>query len=76
MVAQRVKRLPTMQKIQVSSPGQEDPLVKVMATHSSILPGKCHGRRSLVGYSQWDIKELYTTERPHLIVSYIHILQI
>ena len=28
-----------------------------MATHSSILPGKSHGCRSLVGYSPWGHKE-------------------
>ena len=28
-----------------------------------LLPGKCHGRRSLVGYSAWDGKELDTTEQ-------------
>ena len=32
-----VKNLPTMQEIQVRSLGQEDPLEKGMATHSSIL---------------------------------------
>ena len=32
-----VKNLPTMQETQVLSLGQEDPLEKVMATHSSIL---------------------------------------
>ena len=26
------------------------------------LPGKFHGQRSLVGYSQWGCKELDTTE--------------
>ena len=31
--------------------GQEDPLEKAMATHSSILPWRIHGQRSLVGYS-------------------------
>ena len=30
-----------------------------------LLPGKSHGRRSLVGYSPWDIEELDTTERLH-----------
>ena len=39
-MAQRVKRLPTMQKTWVSTPGQEDPLVKEMATHSSTLAWK------------------------------------
>ena len=36
-MAQKVKRLPTMQETWVQSPGQEDPLEKEMATHSSIL---------------------------------------
>ena len=37
LVAQRVKSLPAMQETQVRSLGQEDPLEKGMATHSSIL---------------------------------------
>ena len=37
LVAQSVKRLPAMQVTQVQSLGQEDPLEKEMATHSSIL---------------------------------------
>ena len=37
LVAQRLKRLPEMQETRVWSPGQEDPLEKEMATHSSIL---------------------------------------
>ena len=36
-----------------------------MATHSSILPGKSHGWRSLVGYSPWGHQELDMTERLH-----------
>ena len=40
LVAQRVKRLPTMQETQVQSLGQEDPLEKEMATHSSTLAWK------------------------------------
>ena len=39
-MAQTVKRLPTMWKIQVPSLGQEDPLEKEMATHSSTLAWK------------------------------------
>ena len=35
LVAQRLKRLPTMQETQVRSLGWEDPLEKEMATHSS-----------------------------------------
>ena len=37
MVAQMVKRLPTMQETQVQSLGREDLLEEEMATHSSIL---------------------------------------
>ena len=37
LVAQRIKRLPAMQEMQVRSLGWEDPLEKEMATHSSIL---------------------------------------
>ena len=36
-MAQIVKHLPTMQETYVQSLGQEDPLEKEMATHSSIL---------------------------------------
>ena len=37
LVAQRLKHLPAMQETWVQSLGQEDPLEKEMATHSSIL---------------------------------------
>ena len=37
VVAQLVKNLPAMQETRVRSPGQEDPLEKEMATHSSTL---------------------------------------
>ena len=37
LVAQMVKRLPAMRETQVWSLGQEDPLEKEMATHSSFL---------------------------------------
>ena len=36
-MAQMVKNLPELQETQVQSLGQEDPLEKGMATHSSIL---------------------------------------
>ena len=39
-MAQTIKRLPTMGETQVRSLGQEDPLEKEMATHSSILAWK------------------------------------
>ena len=57
-MAQTVKNLSAMQETQVQSLGQEDPLEKEMATHSSILawripwteePG---GRQSMGSQSQ------------------------
>ena len=60
-----VKNLPAMQETQVQSLGQEDPLEKGLAAHSSgiLLPGEPHGQRSLMGYSPWDCKELDMTEQ-------------
>ena len=43
LVAQTVKRLPTVQETQVRSLGGEDPLEKEMATHSSILAWRIPG---------------------------------
>ena len=43
--------------------GQEEPLEKEMATHSSILAWKSHGQRNLAGYSPRGHKESDTTER-------------
>ena len=40
LVAQMVKHLPAMQETWVQSLGQEDPLEKEMATHSSTLAWK------------------------------------
>ena len=40
LVAQKVKCLPAMQETRVRSLGQEDPLEKEMATHSSTLAQK------------------------------------
>ena len=40
LVAKTVKNLPPMQETQVRSLGQEDPLEKEMANHSSILAWK------------------------------------
>ena len=40
LVAQTVKNLPAMQEMQVRSLGQEDPLEKEMAIHSSTIAWK------------------------------------
>ena len=66
MVAQRLKRLSAMWETWVQSLGREDPLEKEMATHSSILPGESHGRRSLVGPQ--GRKELDMTEPLHFTI--------
>ena len=39
-----------------------------MATDSSILPGKSHGQRSLVGYNPQGRKESDTTELNSIII--------
>ena len=63
-----VKNPPAMQETQGQSLGQEDPLEKGMATHSSILTWEIlHGQRSLVGYSPWGHKESDTIEQLSLI---------
>ena len=54
--------------------GQEDPLEKEMAPTPVLLPGKSHGRRSVVGYSPWGRKESDTTERLHF--HFIHFVWI
>jgi len=45
-----------MLETQVWSLGQEDPLEKEMATHSSTRAWETHRKRSLEGYSPWDHK--------------------
>ena len=62
LVAQSVKRLPTMRETQETL-GQEDPLEKEMAPTPVLLPGKSHGWRILVGYSPWGCKESDMTEQ-------------
>ena len=61
-MAQSVKSLPAIPETQAQSLGQEDPLEKEMATHSSILAWRFHIQKSLVGYSPWGHKELDMTE--------------
>ena len=51
-----------MQEMWVQSQGLEDPLEKEMTTHSSILAGKSHSQRRLVGCSPWGCKESDMTQ--------------
>ena len=46
----------------------------IQTSNSFCLPGKSHGRRSLVGCSPWGRKELDTTERLHFQFS-LHALE-
>ena len=49
MVAQTVKRLPTMRETQFRSLGQEDALEEEMATHSSVLAWRIPGTGESMG---------------------------
>ena len=69
LVAQLVKDLPAVWKTRVQSLGQEDPLGKGMATHSSILAWRIPWTESLVGYSPWGHKELDMTEQLNSITA-------
>ena len=62
-----VKNLLGMQETRVCSPGQEDPLEKGMATHSSILAWEIPW--SLVGYRPWGCKESDMIELLTLLLS-------
>ena len=62
LVAQTVKSLPVMQETGVPSLGQEDPLEKKMATHSSILAWKIPrteepGQLQFMGHKESDTTE-------------------
>ena len=57
-----VKNPTAKQETWVQSLAGEDPLEEEMATHSSVLAGESHGRRSLAGYSPWGHKQEDTTE--------------
>jgi len=48
-----VKHLPTVQETRVQSLGQEDPLEKEMATHSSSLAWKIPWTEEPAGYGPW-----------------------
>ena len=50
------------QETWVQSLGWQGPLEEEMETHSSILTGKSHGQRSLVGYSPRGGKESEATD--------------
>ena len=59
LVAQAVKNLPAVQDMWVQSLGQEDPLEKEMATHSSVLAWRIPG---MLDCRLWGRTESDTTE--------------
>ena len=58
-----LKNLPAMQETWVRSLGQEDPLEKGTATHTSIFAWRILWTEELVDYSPWSSKESDMTER-------------
>ena len=69
-MAQTIKRRLVMWETRVRSLGQEDPLEKEMATHSSTLAWKIPWTEKPVRlYSSWDHKELDMTEQLHNFTS-------
>ena len=64
-MAQTVKHLPAMQETQVRPLGQEDPLEKEMATHSSTLAWKIPWTGEPGRLQSLRLQELDTTERLH-----------
>ena len=62
LVAQMVKNLPAMQKIQVQSLGQENPLEKGKATHSSITAWRISWTEGIAGYSPWGSQRVRQVE--------------
>ena len=61
LIAQLVKNLPIMQETMVRFLGQEDPLEKVMATHSSILTWKIPWTEELGRLQSVGLRELGMT---------------
>ena len=60
-VAQSVKNLPAMQETRVRFLGQEDPLEKEMATHSSILAWRIPWTGEPGGPQAMELQELDMT---------------
>ena len=79
LLAQKVKNLPAMQGTWVQSLGQEDPLEKGMATHSSILEAAwlaLNTDREGVGKENWNkneqsgvVSSMPTSDAGHMTIS-------
>ena len=58
-MAQKLKCLPAMRKIWVRFPGQEDPLEKEMATHSSIFAWRVPWTEELGGLQSMGLQRVW-----------------
>ena len=67
LVAQTVKRLPTMQETQVQSLGWEDLLEKEMATHSTILAWKIPWTEEPDRLQSMELQKSNMTEQLHFL---------
>ena len=63
LTARLVKKPPVVQETQVLSPGQEDPLKKEMATHSSILAWRIPWTEEPGGLQSTGSRDVDTTQR-------------
>ena len=64
-VAQLLKNLPAMQETQVQSLGQEDPLEKGMATHSSILAWRIPWTEEPGGLQSMELRRVECDQAQH-----------
>ena len=62
LVAQIVKNLPAVCRLRFNSWVRKIPWRRERLSTLVFLPRKSNGKRSLVGYSPWSLKELDTTE--------------
>ena len=84
LVAQMLKHLPAMRETMVQPLGQEDPLEKEMATHSSILAWRIPwteepGWLQSMQCKEWDMTEWWTHYPAfscHLLISYASVRSI
>ena len=72
LVAQPVENLPAIQETWVRALGQEDPLEKGMATHSSTLAWRIPWAEEPADYSPWGRKESDMTERLTHVCMHTH----
>ena len=71
LVTHVLKNLPAMKETQVWSLGQEDPLEKGMATHSTIFAWRIQWTETLAGYSPWGHKGWTQVSNYHFYLRHV-----